>query len=122
MDFQRSRWLRYRLHSHSTLGRSRIVVALFLALGGNTRPSPLPSREDTEALLNHITNFAAFGLAGLRNSNGKLDLVESAAFSIDDGSARIRDALAHGRLVAPTKNFRRHCGNLVEWSLWLRSD
>jgi hypothetical protein len=41
----------------------------------------------------------------IKEHNGKLDLAESAAFSIDDGSVRIRDALAHGRLVAPTKEF-----------------
>ena len=46
----------------------------------------------------------------IKEYNGKLNSSESEQFALDEECVRIRDALAHGRLIAPTKDF--------PWRLW----
>jgi hypothetical protein len=76
----------------------------FFLLKANKETFTSPKLEDTEVPLSHLTNYASLGWL-IKEYNSKLDPLETAQFTIDNESERIRDALAHGRLVAPTKEY-----------------
>jgi hypothetical protein len=76
----------------------------FVLLKANKETFTSPKPKDADAPLSQITNFASLGWL-IKEYNGKLDPSESTQFALDNESARIRDALAHGRLVAPTNEF-----------------
>jgi len=76
----------------------------FSLLKANKETFTAPKPEDTDAPVNHITNFKSLGWL-IKEYNSKLDLSESAQFTLNDESVRIRDALAHGRLVAPMNEY-----------------
>jgi hypothetical protein len=88
---------------HTNLAALESSLRFFL-LKANKETFAAPKPEETDAPLNHITNFAS--LSWLINEyNRKLDPSETAQFALDNESVRIRDALAHGRLVAPSNEF-----------------
>ena len=76
----------------------------FVLLKANKETFTAPKAEDAEVPLSHITNYASLGWL-ISEYNDKLSQAEAAEFSIGNESERVRDALAHGRLVAPTKEF-----------------
>jgi hypothetical protein len=51
-----------------------------------------------------MTNFASLSWL-IKEYNGKHDSTETAQFALDDECVHIRDALVHGRLVAPLKDY-----------------
>ena len=76
----------------------------FLLLKANKETFTSPKPEDTDAPVNHITNFKSLSWL-IKEYNSKLDSSESTQFALDEEFVRIRDALAHGRLVAPMNNY-----------------
>ena len=88
---------------HTNLAALKSALRFFL-LKANKETFTAPKSEDTDAALNHITNFKSLGWL-LKEYNSKLDASESTQFALDDTSVRIRDALAHGRLVAPMNDY-----------------
>jgi hypothetical protein len=76
----------------------------FFLLKANKETFSAPKAEDNETPLTHMTNYASLGWL-INEYNNKLSGAEAAEFSVDNESERIRDALAHGRLVAPSKEF-----------------
>jgi hypothetical protein len=88
---------------HTNLAALESALRFFLLKANNeTFTSPKP--EDTDVPLNHITNFASLGWL-IKEYNSNLDSSESVQFTLGDKSVRIRDALTHGRLVAPMKDY-----------------
>ena len=88
---------------HTNLAALETALRFFLLKVNNeTFTSPKPG--DTDMPLSHMTNFASLGWL-IKQYNGKLDLSESAEFAADEQCVHIRDALAHGRLVAPMKEY-----------------
>jgi hypothetical protein len=88
---------------HTNLAALESSLRFFL-LKANRETFTSPKLEDLDATLNHMTNFASLGWL-IKEYNGKLDRSESAQYMLNEESVRIRDALAHGRLVAPTKEY-----------------
>jgi hypothetical protein len=98
----------YKEHSlrvgyiHMNLAALESSLRFFLLkANGQVFSSPTPS--DTDAPINYITKFASLG--GLIKEYNEALKSSEGAYKITDEAVRIRDALAHGRLVAPANGF-----------------
>jgi hypothetical protein len=75
----------------------------FFLLKANNQTFTAPTDNAADAPVNYMTKYVF--LRDLINAyNGKLTAAELAKYKVDDKPERIRDALAHGRLVAPLKD------------------
>jgi hypothetical protein len=73
-----------------------------LKANGETFVAPKPG--DADVPLTHMTNFASLGWL-ITEYNAKLNAEESEGFALDESSVHVRDALAHGRLTSPSREF-----------------
>jgi hypothetical protein len=88
---------------HMNLTALESALRFFLLKAhGETFTAPKPG--ETKTPLTHMTNFASLSWL-ITEYNAKLNAEERASFILDDSSVRVRDALAHGRLAAPVKEF-----------------
>jgi hypothetical protein len=87
---------------HTNLAALETSLRYFL-LKANGQVFSSPKAGDADAPVNYITKFASLG-GLIEEYNGALTPLEG-AYNITDESVRIRDALAHGRLVAPANDF-----------------
>jgi hypothetical protein len=88
--------------------RSRIIAALFL-LKANNQIFASPKQGDVDAAQNYMTKFINMSEL-IKYYHNKLTEQEHDKYSLNDKPVRIRNAFAHGRLVAPTKD--------LPWTLW----
>jgi hypothetical protein len=87
---------------HTNLAALESSLRFFL-LKVNGQTFSAPKAGDVDAPVNYITKYASLG-GLIKKYNGALTPTES-AYKITDRSVRIRDALAHGRLVAPANDY-----------------
>jgi hypothetical protein len=62
-----------------------------------------PTPSETSVAVNYLTDFKSLSTL-VRQYNSALSRDERAKFFVSEDAVRVRDAVAHGRLVAPTQN------------------
>jgi hypothetical protein len=102
-------WMDYNDHCQRVGYIHMNVAALetslrFFLLKANNENFTAPKSGETETPLTHMTNFASLSWL-ITEYNAKLNGEERPSFALDESSVRVRDALAHGRLTAPAKEF-----------------
>jgi hypothetical protein len=93
---------------HTNLTALESSLRFFLLKANDQKFSP-PKPADVDAPLNYITKYISLDEL-IKKYHGRLTKSESAKYTVCNDPVLIRDALAHGRLVAPT--------NDLPWTLW----
>jgi hypothetical protein len=88
---------------HTNLAALESSLRFFL-LKANDQTFIVPKTEDADAPINYITKYISLG-ALIKGYNDELTESERATYLVSDDPVRIRDSLAHGRLVAPGNTF-----------------